>query len=212
MDLPEERVSILEPVIAKTHTTFYNKQQQPKFVMAQSPEDYIVKPREAIPKKQWSEDNMNMPSERVSILEPVIAKTHTTFYNKQHPHSFAQQGKYLKDLPAYAQQDEDTEPVVEEEAAPLPAEYANGEAPPFNVMEPPHSEDITYTPIIPTAEFLKHRPTVYFAQQDDAAAEEAPAEEEAAPAEGEGEGDEAAMPIGFDPSEKTSLIEPMTYE
>ena len=73
--------------------------------MAQSPEDYIVKPREAIPKKQWTSNNMNKPSERVSILEPVIAKTHTTFYNKQKPQSFAQQGRLfhtLKEIPVYA--------------------------------------------------------------------------------------------------------------
>ena len=68
-------------------------------MLAQSPEDYIVKPREAIPKKQWTEDNMTKPSERVSILEPVIAKTHTTFYNKQKPGSVAQQEKVFKEVP-----------------------------------------------------------------------------------------------------------------
>ena len=80
MQQPEERVSILEPVIARTHTTFYNKQKPASF--AESPEDYIVKPREALPRKQWEKGNMNKPEERVSILEPVIARTHTTFYNK----------------------------------------------------------------------------------------------------------------------------------
>ena len=86
MQQPEERVSILEPVIARTHTTFYNKQKPASF--AESPEDYIVKPREAIPKKQWESNNMMKPEERVSILEPVIARQHTTFYNK---HGLVQQ-------------------------------------------------------------------------------------------------------------------------
>ena len=76
-----EKTSILEPVTARKHTTFYNK-QKPMMHLAQSPEDFIVKPRDAKPRKQWKEDNFNKTSERVSILEPVIARKHTTFYNK----------------------------------------------------------------------------------------------------------------------------------
>jgi len=36
-----------------------------------------------MPRKQWSEENPTMAEERVSILEPVIARTHTTFYDKK---------------------------------------------------------------------------------------------------------------------------------
>ena len=50
--------------------------------LAQSPEDFIVKPKAPKPRMQWSEDNSNKTSERVSVLEPVIARKHTTFYNK----------------------------------------------------------------------------------------------------------------------------------
>ena len=87
--MPEERVSILEPVIARTHTTFYDRKpmhQQVKF--AQSPEDFIQKPTGPQPRKQWTE-------ERVSILEPVIARQHTTFYGQeaQRPAHLAQMGK-----------------------------------------------------------------------------------------------------------------------
>ena len=62
---------------------FHFRQKQTSMVQTSSPEDYIVKPREALPRKQWTEDNMSLPEERVSILEPVIARQHTTFYDKQ---------------------------------------------------------------------------------------------------------------------------------
>lgn len=153
--MPEERVSILEPVIARTHTTFYDRKpmhQQVKF--AQSPEDFIQKPTGPQPRKQWTAANPTMTEERVSILEPVIARQHTTFYgqednvpepekvhvlepevyqhraNENKPNTrttfYPQHHKH-----AFAQQDEaDTEEVVEMAAAEEQKEVAVAEAAP----------------------------------------------------------------------------------
>ena len=76
-DLGEEIIIGGEPF------RFHQKDTQMAQLETQSPEDFIVKPREAMPTKQWSEENPTMAEERVSILEPVIARTHTTFYDKK---------------------------------------------------------------------------------------------------------------------------------
>ena len=62
--------------------TFKFMQKDTAQVQLDSPEDYRKLPREAVPKKQWTKDNMNLPEERVELKDPIINREHTTFYDK----------------------------------------------------------------------------------------------------------------------------------
>ena len=55
-------------------------QKDTQHVQLNSPEDYRKLPREAVPKKQWTKDNMGKPEERVELKDPIINREHTTFY------------------------------------------------------------------------------------------------------------------------------------
>lgn len=190
-DMPAERVNILEPVIARTHTTFYDRKPTNQHVkFAQSPEDYIQKPTGPQPRKQWTDANPTMAEERVSILEPVIARTHTTFY---------------------AQNDEDV-PQPEKVHVLEPEVYQN------RANENKPNTRTTFYPQHHKAAFAQQDDVAEAPAEEAeevvemAAAEEqkeaAAAQAEAAPAESEG----AVVANPPLPTEKVSIIEPMAYE
>ena len=82
-----EKVHVLDPKIAKAHTTFYNNKKSALMTIQNEPE--------SAPEKK-AESKTPEP-EKVQILDPKIAKAHTTFYNNQNQ---KKQGlAQLRDIP-----------------------------------------------------------------------------------------------------------------
>lgn len=80
---PAEKVSFVDPVIARQHTTFYSQQgrNDDPSIMG-SDEDPEAKPAAPAKKLNGYVGNHLLPIEKVSFVDPVIGRQHTTFLNQ----------------------------------------------------------------------------------------------------------------------------------
>ena len=78
---PAEKVSFVDPVIARQYTTFYAQQRRNDDPSIMGSDEDPEEGKPAVPEKKLNGyvGNHLLPAEKVSFVDPIIGRQHTTF-------------------------------------------------------------------------------------------------------------------------------------